>query len=767
MGEIIAFIIVLAIVIKILELAWLLIENILWPLGIFLAKLIAAGSVIFALGISLKAFYTAVRENIDSYKTYTDKNTRKPAGVKRGYFFGPGFHQLKMIWKTSFTKLFEASNKISAWAKSSIVHGFIIFFLHDLWIYIFWLVSVPSIYIFGSIWTFIFCALSSIILLVGGVFFFTCFSLLWLADRLSLLLNSIQSRCPECKHVSVVPLFQCPSCGEIHENLTPGPYGIFRVKCSCGKYLPATVFNGRNNLAALCPVCKNPLVCGYAQQFGIQTVGNTSSGKTTFINAFFHEYKNFLPKNIKCSFYPEDDFNKLDLDFNKGLSTSTTEHNAIMYSIIHKIPYHAPYQLSFYDIAGESFQNINSGSGQQMQFKYSEGIILITDPENPVSKSEEGISSFISEHKKLKGLSQDTLSDTPAAVVISKADLFKNEFSSGFQDEDSCKNFLINHGFNPVINLIEANFKTIKYFAVSAMGHKNDNTAYTPEGVKEPVLWLMENGKSLINKVIRGEISLSDKFNFTFRRVIIFIPSIIISAFLIWSLYLVPWSKMWAAIVKPIKAASNHVANINIELSNFVPQEIKEIALNNNNNNNDNDNNGSLATAGRAQENNNNNLARNNNNNNNNPPAKKENIILYHPASTLGTRVNLRSSPSTQSNILTRLDEGVPIDIIQSTNKNDGTWYLVKTQSGQGWINGKYVQRRLGSKGSHGGDFMQIKGTNVNLRSSPNARSSRVAVLNTGNLVEVVDRKSAWVQVYTLKGEKGWIYSKYVVNRSY
>ena len=102
-----------------------------------------------------------------------------------------------------------------------------------------------------------------------------------------------------------VYVFQCPSCGEIHENLTPGPYEIFHVKCSCGKYVPATAFNGRNNLAALCPVCKCPIACGFAEQFGIQTAGNTSSGKTTFIAAFFHEYKNILPRNIKCSFYPK------------------------------------------------------------------------------------------------------------------------------------------------------------------------------------------------------------------------------------------------------------------------------------------------------------------------------------------------------------------------------------------------------------------------------------------------------------------------------
>ena len=580
--------------------------------------------------------------------------------------------------------------------------------------------------------------------------------LIWIADRLSLLVNSIQSRCPECKHVSVVPLFQCPECGEIHENLTPGPYGIFHVKCSCGKYLPATVFNGRNNLAALCPACKNNLACGYAEQFGIQTAGNTSSGKTTFIAAFFHEYKNFLPGNIKCSFYPEDDFKKLDLYFNKGISTSTTEHNAVMYSVIHKIPYHAPYQLSFYDIAGEAFQDISSGSGQQMQFKYSEGIILITDPESPVSKSEQGISAFISEHKKLKGLSQETLSSTPAAVVISKADLFRDEFTSGFQDEDSCKNFLINHGFESVMNLIEANFKNIKYFAVSAMGHKDNNIAYAPEGVKEPVLWLMKQGNSLIHKIIREGISLSDKLGFIFRRVVTFIPSAVMLALLIWALYLIPWSETWAAVYMPLEAAGNYAANIDIEISEFIPSEIKEIFANNNNNISNTERQRQPQPQESKSKNKNVNAARSNS-------VKHNNIIK---ASTLGTRVNLRRSPSTLSNILTRLDEGVPVDIIQSVNQNGDTWHLVKVKGRQGWIHGDYVQNRIGRKGSHGGDFMSIKGMSVNLRSSPNTRSSRVAVLNTGNLVEVVGRRNSWVQVYTQNGEKGWVFASYVVKRS-
>ena len=104
------------------------------------------------------------------------------------------------------------------------------------------------------------------------------------------------------------------------------------------------------------------------------------------------------------------------------------------------------------------------------------------------------------------------------------------------------------------------------------------------------------------------------------------------------------------------------------------------------------------------------------------------NNIIFQ-ASTLGTRVNLRSSPSMLSNILTRLDEGVPVDIIQSRNQNDGVWHLVKVKGRQGWIHGDYVQKRIGSKEAHGGDFMSIRSINVNLRSSPDKKSSRGAIL--------------------------------------
>jgi len=252
------------------------------------------------------------------------------------------------------------------------------------------------------------------------------------------------------------------------------------------------------------------LVTSNARQFGIQLVGGVSSGKTTFLAAFLQKYIEKLGALHYLSYEvsPIDAFKELEYWYQKGLSSSTTERNANMYSIIHKIVRRLPYQLTIYDIAGEAFNE--KDEVQQQQFKYCEGFIFVIDPTAKSNVANETISSFVSESKGLTGKHSTNASSIPLAVVISKSDIFKQDIGlpkiqSCIEGNESfeqarnriCKEFLESHNFGNTLNTIEAEYSNVQYFPISAMGHTPiSGQSYEPWGVIEPTIWLLNRGNN-------------------------------------------------------------------------------------------------------------------------------------------------------------------------------------------------------------------------------------------------------------------------------
>ena len=345
----------------------------------------------------------------------------------------------------------------------------------------------------------------------GVLIFFTFFAVLWSVDRLALLVNSVHSRCGNCKRTSIIPNFICPNCGKQHQKLVPSyTRGTFYHKCTCGRNLPTTIFIGRSQLKAACPFCTTELATSNAEQFGIQIIGGVSTGKTTFMSAFWHSYeKKIKTQKISYKKFPPEAFDELDTWYRHGISESTTETNASMYSIVHKSP-KVSAQLTLYDIAGEAFSNLENDI-QQQQFKYCEGLIFIVDPLANPTETSDSFSSFIRVFKELKGIHASKSSNLPVSVIISKADIYKKEIGlikikstcnknpDMFKDSNGepsldlartslCRTFLEEHGMENILNLIEGEFTNIEYYPVSAMGHETEaGRAYEPWGVLEPV----------------------------------------------------------------------------------------------------------------------------------------------------------------------------------------------------------------------------------------------------------------------------------------
>ena len=752
----------IVIVIAIFAIGWL-IEHVILPGLLIIAGIVASVGGLFALYTSCRVFGKAVLDNKYPYSIYTDPYPHAP-GVKRGYFFGPGFNQLKKVWSASQEGMDEAISKIIHTSEGELQQGGLtMFFCINLWIYLFLFVSCLSLYVFGYMFTFAFCCVLSVILAAGFLLFFSCYILLKLSDQTALLLNSIESRCPKCKRRSE-PMFQCPKCHTLH-ILHPGPYGIFHTKCSCGELLPTTAFNGRNNLVAFCPVCREPLK-GYAEHFGIQVVGSTSSGKTTYLASFFHEYLSQLPSYIKSSCTPQKNFDDLEKAYVIGSPIpGTTEMNAGMYSITHEFPMHAPYQFSMYDIAGEAFQNIIASGYQQQQFQYSEGLILMIDPDNSPEVSQTTISSFCAEHKKLKNITASHMSPVPVAVLITKADMYGEELSGDYQDQEQCIRFLEAHGFGSVIRLISSEFINIKYFVVSALGHTPDSTEYKPLGVVEPVMWILGAAKSVLGKIIKNGISTSDKVKFMLRKFVPFFLPAVILCLLFWGISNVSWGKILQTTQNP----SDHVQVEAKALARIPPSSLHtgktqhqtkpaEVTPKKHVNPTVNTTQQNTTLVGKIQQ-----AAQHEYRSRD---VKKDVPATSLKLSTLGTKINVRRRPDINSDSLEMLDEGVPVEAKEHEQRSDGVWYKVTIPGGrEGWIRSELLKPRIGDKGEHGGVFMRVVGDDVNLRTGPSKKNSSIGKLYTGHLVEVVGSSGVWRKVYTQTGDRGWVHSGFLGKR--
>lgn len=482
--------------------------------GIALAITIAL-SVIYALFISTKCFGTSLSTHANPYTTYVDSSENAQPGTRRNYFFGPGYHQIKIVTSDAVALQKHHISNLNEWKEKHTGKEW--FF--DIWFHIFFLAAAASTFVLGFAWTSLFSMALAVALGIGILGFFTFYIALLGADRLYLLFRSISSRCDTCKRTLVVPSFACSSCGLTHTHLVPGPYGVLKRTCACGTKLPTTIFFGRSKLQSSCTNCGGDLAASDARQFGIQLVGNTDAGKTTFLTSFWHEYREAAARVplLETIYNPQHLFDELEDLFSQGQNVATSEMNASMFSAVHRLPGEQPLQFALYDIAGEAFLRLDDNA-QQHQFRYCEGLLLVIDPTKPSDETESATMGFLNAFKALAGKSASSMSNLPVAVVITKADLYKKEvglvkiravhrkklqsladkeIAPGYQDtsDDVCRTFLVAQGFSNLLNILDSEFTNLAIFPVSAMGHKaSDGTPYEPWGVMQAAFWLLNQG---------------------------------------------------------------------------------------------------------------------------------------------------------------------------------------------------------------------------------------------------------------------------------
>ena len=347
------------------------------------AVIIAGIAVLVGFYSAVSNYFSAIRHNLNFLHWEWEKDD-EPA--RRSYFFGPGYAQLGATIKNAFELNAASGEKISTTGKSfkgdstGIWGG-----VKSIGGFIYTVVGYICVYVIGMFLCAVLGLIHGSITTVVMILTYVIFTIVWIIDRIYLLKNKIRSDCPTCHSRFLIPTFMCPDCGAMHKKLVPGPYGIWKHKCSCGKKIPSTFLNGRSKLDAYCPDCGSPLVASDARPIVFQLVGGSKAGKTVYLSAFFHEYLQKLSTNRNLELTIADQyrpyFDELEEWYSGVDCPATAQLNSQMYPVIIDSSLGVKRQFSIYDIAGEMFDGFTADSEvQQQQFHYCNGLLFLIDP---------------------------------------------------------------------------------------------------------------------------------------------------------------------------------------------------------------------------------------------------------------------------------------------------------------------------------------------------------------------------------------------------
>ncbi len=119
--------------------------------------------------------------------------------------------------------------------------------------------------------------------------------------------------------------------------------------------------------------------------------------------------------------------------------------------------------------------------------------------------------------------------------------------------------------------------------------------------------------------------------------------------------------------------------------------------------------------------------------------------------------LNIRSEPSTQSEVLGTLSDGQQVDVLAIR----GDWLNISYNGTVGWVHSDYATIGSSSSGGHGGNTPKtgatIKVSGLNVRSEPSLNGKVLEQLPKGTNVTIISEKNNWCEIEYGNGETGWI----------
>lgn len=370
---------------------------------------------IFGAVVSIKNFVVAIKEAITERKAIGKfKNAAVKAAMStlpyegyiyeknaaKMYIFGPVYADILFVIKRTFQLNFSYSIDFSTVTSEGI---------GGIAKRIFLVGKGISVYVFGTIFTIVCCALLCVLSGACALLVYPAAGILFLIEFIYFRIKKINFRCTSCKKQYTLPKYVCPFCGISHEHLKPGLYGLRTRICLCGTKLPLTAKSMGSTYAydpasgkriskdrilfkdmnAFCPFCGAENNAGLSHSISIAIIGGASAGKTTFKVAFQHDFleDEIIKYGIEYALPDKASEDELAIanQYYSGKAFIPATNGNINYDVtafcfaLKNKKFAADRMVQIYDLPGEKFSQGDAKEGWN-HYSFTEGAVFILDP---------------------------------------------------------------------------------------------------------------------------------------------------------------------------------------------------------------------------------------------------------------------------------------------------------------------------------------------------------------------------------------------------
>lgn len=313
-------------------------------------------------------------------------------------------------------------------------------------------------------------------------------------------------RCLDCYAEFKKPIMKCPNCGVDHEYISPGQYGLFFARCTCGRLLKIMPRH-QQNYSFKCPDCYEPIAANRNRQTFIGVVAGVGAWESTFghdlrkaIDAAAAREGTMVsvmgsPRMISLTdpVYPEPNSDPHDAESVALCCKRRFEHLTTSL-VLHAFPTQR--------ILDDNFAKSPLLMGQL------DGIVFIIDvTKKPRSSSIEDqperemeciISLFIQKFHTMKGTKPNRLSSVRVSIAVVDDGLPAGA-SRGNGDQAYCEQLLFKHGYGHAVAQLRSAFKNIMFFVAD----KNaPDGVFGPEIQSEMIAWLTKGSRDAASEML-------------------------------------------------------------------------------------------------------------------------------------------------------------------------------------------------------------------------------------------------------------------------
>jgi uncharacterized protein YgiM (DUF1202 family) len=161
---------------------------------------------------------------------------------------------------------------------------------------------------------------------------------------------------------------------------------------------------------------------------------------------------------------------------------------------------------------------------------------------------------------------------------------------------------------------------------------------------------------------------------------------------------------------------------------------------------------------------------------------EEEEFIEEETLRMIGDKVNLRSEPSTKSEIIEQLRINETFDIKEKTaeletlQSQTDYWYKIEKNGNIGWVFGALTTKTLNEKENVEDEFstLTIWGSKVNVRTKPSIKGDIIMQVNDGQIVDFKKQSEEYETIgyetdywyhIEVEGKRGWVFGTFTSRR--